>query len=71
MIKGASRQGSGPHVDIVRLLEEYRRDLPIDFVAETLSRSDLELSNELAELQRRGAVELVGDSVRLKQRSRD
>lgn len=57
--------GTGLSQVIVRLLQDYKRSLPIDFVASVLGRSKRDILPELQDLEEHGAVHCNGDFVGL------
>ena len=61
----AANIGSGISQEIVRILGEYRRPLPLDFVAQVLRRTPADLVTDLEPLQKRGVVKVEGDTVTL------
>jgi hypothetical protein len=52
-------------MDIVEILKAYNKKLPIDFVASLTQRNKAEILEELEALQKRGAIKIEGDNVRL------
>jgi predicted transcriptional regulator len=50
---------------IVSILSEYKRALPIDFVAKVVGRTAQEIRPELQNLEERGAIHCDDDRVQL------
>lgn len=56
----------GLSVQIVKILKEYKRNLPIDFLASITQRELTEIRGVLHDLQTRGVVELHDNNASLK-----
>src|SRR5207249_292498 len=59
----AGRLGLGNQ--IIQTLRDYRRSLPLDFIATALKATPKEVTNEVALLETRGILKRVGDNVTL------
>ena len=57
--------GGGPSTNLVRILQEYDRQLPLDFVAMILGRTRSEIEQEVEGLERQGVAKRLGHEVTL------
>ena len=55
----------GPSTILVKLLQEYDRQLPLDFVAMILGRTRSEIEQEVEGLERLGVAKRLGHEVTL------
>ena len=55
----------GPSTILVKFLQEYDRQLPLDFVAMILGRTRSEIEQEVEGLERQGVAKRVGHEVTL------
>ena len=55
----------GPSTILVKVLQEYDRQLPLDFVAMILGRTRLEIEQEVEGLERQGVAKRLGHEVTL------
>lgn len=53
--------GFAPHTQIVKTLKEYKKPLPIGFLAYVLRRREDDVKQDLARLQDGGVVEIDED----------
>ncbi len=52
-----------PHTAIVRTLKEYKRPLPIHYLAHILDQEESNIREKLAYLEEKGIVKLEGENV--------
>lgn len=55
----------GPSTILVRFLQQYDRQLPLDFVAMALGRTRTEVEREVEGLERHGVAKRLGNEVTL------
>ncbi|HEX2500103.1 MAG TPA: hypothetical protein VHO73_01510 [Methylomirabilota bacterium] len=55
----------GPSTILVRVLQEYDRQLPLDFVAMILGRTRAEVDRDVEGLERQGVAKRLGNEVML------
>ena len=55
----------GPSTILVKVLQEYDRQLPLDFVAMILGRTRSEIEQEVEGLERQGVAKRLGHEVTL------
>ena len=55
----------GPSTILVRFLQQYDRQLPLDFVAMVLGRTRTEVEREVEGLERQGVAKRLGNEVAL------
>jgi hypothetical protein len=55
----------GPSTILVKILQEYDRQLPLDFVAMILGRSRSEIEHDVEGLERQGVAKRLGHEVTL------
>jgi hypothetical protein len=61
----ATGAAGGPSTVLVKVLEEYDRQLPLDFVAMILGRTRAEIEQQVEALERKGVAKRLGHEVTL------
>jgi DNA-binding IclR family transcriptional regulator len=52
-------------VDVLRVLKEYKRNLPLKFIANLTNSTDQQVRETVAALEEKGVVKTEGNDVRL------
>jgi hypothetical protein len=55
--------GGGPSTILVKVLQDYDRQLPLDFVAMILGRTRTEVEQDVAGLEKQGVARRLGNEV--------
>jgi hypothetical protein len=61
----ATGAGGGPSTILLKVLQDYDRQLPLDFVAMILGRTRSEIEQEVEGLERQGVAKRLGHEVTL------
>jgi hypothetical protein len=64
-LQTATGASGGPSTILVKFLQEYDRQLPLDFVAMVLGRTRSEIDQEVEGLERQGIAKRLGHEVAL------